>query len=305
MNVVYSFIGVMPPYVIESVKQLRLFYDGPVYIIYSDMSESIKRQLDEFKVVFVSFETVASERFNSIFKQSDFSTVAGLKERSLLFMRSYERFYLLDELIKLYNLQYVWFMELDILMYVSPNEFLPALNSKPCAYSYHRKGSFNAGIFYVKDSESLQPILDTFDTFNGGFRSEMVALDSHFHKESTDTLFPLINPCSENPLYWKDYKEFGGYLFDGAILGIYYFGLDTYHTNGKIVTRNTSVYSLKDKFLNIWKHGNLEWTKTEKGYMPYFKLTNGSELRIANLHIHSKDLSSAVSYARRACDAAT
>lgn len=305
MNVVYSFIGVMPPYVIESVKQLRLFYDGPVYIIYSDMSESIKRQLDEFKVVFVSFETVASERFNSIFKQSDFSTVAGLKERSLLFMRSYERFYLLDELIKLYNLQYVWFMELDILMYVSPNEFLPALNSKPCAYSYHRKGSFNAGIFYVKDSESLQPILDTFDTFNGGFRSEMVALDSHFHKESTDTLFPLINPCSENPLYWKDYKEFSGYLFDGAILGIYYFGLDTYHTNGKIVTRNTSVYSLKDKFLNIWKHGNLEWTKTEKGYMPYFKLTNGSELRIANLHIHSKDLSSAVSYARRACDAAT
>jgi hypothetical protein len=196
-------------------------------------------------------------------------------------------------------------MELDILMYVSPNEFLPALNSKPCAYSYHRKGSFNAGIFYVKDSESLQPILDTFDTFNGGFRSEMVALDSHFHKESTDTLFPLINPCSENPLYYKDYKEFGGYLFDGAILGIYYFGLDPYHTNGKIVTRNTSVYSLKDKFLNIWKHGNLEWTKTEKGYMPYFKLTNGSELRIANLHIHSKDLTSAVSYARRACDAAT
>jgi len=296
MNVVYSFIGTMPSYIVESVKQLRLFYDGPIYLIYSDISEPIKRQLDEFKIVFVPYSTVMSERFNSTFKQSDFSTVVGLKERRQLFMRSYERFYLLDELLKLYSLQYVWFMEVDILMYVSPTEFLPALNSKQCAYSYHREGSFNAGIFYIKDTDSLQPILDTFDTFNGGFRSEMGALYSHFYKERIDTLFPLIYPCAEDSLFWKDYKDFGGYLFDGAILGIYYFGLDPYHTNGKIVTRNTSVYSLKDKFLNIWKYGELEWVQTERGLIPYFNAKNGNRLPIANLHIHSKDLISAVSY---------
>lgn len=286
----------MPPYIVESVKQLRLFYDGPVYIIYSTISELIKHQLDDFNIIFVHYEAVTSERFNSTFTQSDFTSVEGLKDRKLLFMRSYERFYLLDELIKLYSLQYVWFMEVDILMYVSPTEFLPALNSKRCAYSYHRKGSFNAGIFYVKDSDSLQLILDTFDTFKGGFRSEMVALDSHFYKESTDTLFPLISPCEEHTLYWKDYNDFGGYIFDGAILGIYYFGLDPYHTKGKIVTRDISVYSLKDKFLNIWKHGELEWTHTERGFIPYLKAKNGTKLAIANLHIHSKDLISAVSY---------
>ena len=144
-------------------------------------------------------------------------------------------------------------MEIDNLLYVNPNKLLSTLKNKPYVYSYHREGHFNTGIFFVKNSESLQPILESFDNFKGSFRSEMIALHSHYQTNKADCLFPLIIPTpNENRLFWKDYSEFDNHLFDGAILGIYYFGLDTYHTQGKLVTKSPDIYSIKDKFLNFW-----------------------------------------------------
>jgi len=297
MNVVLSFIGEMPPYVKECVKQLRIFFKGPLYIIYSSISTPLKDELVALQATMIQYDEVKSSRFSSRFTKEKFAHVHGLKGREQLFLRSYERFFLLDELARLKNLENIWFMELDILMYEDPNKFLPALKDKPYAFAYHRPEHFNSGIFYVKNSAALQPILETLETFNGSFMSEMRALSAHYEKNPTTTLFPLIVPSGENRLFWKDYTLFDNYLFDGAIMGIYYFGLDPHHTAGKIVTKNTEVYNLKTNFLNIWNHGELTWIKHDENWIPYFRLKDTLQLlRVANLHIHSKDLISAVSY---------
>ena len=124
MNVVLSFIGKMPEYIIECVKQLRLFFKDSIYIIYDDVSNEIHQMLDNYNVIWIEYMYVKSMRFDLISDSKKFMYVENLKDREELFLRSYERFYLLDELIRLHNLKNVWFMEIDILMYVDPNIFL-------------------------------------------------------------------------------------------------------------------------------------------------------------------------------------
>jgi hypothetical protein len=300
MNVVLSFIGKMPEYIYECIKQLRLFYAGPVFVIYDDISTPLLEKLGDFNITFVPYDKVTSNHFNEKCANRPFAVVENLKDRKLLFKRSFERFYLLNELIQLHNLKHIWFMELDIMMYTSPNVFLDVLAEVPSAFAYHRTDHCNSGIFYVRDQDSLKPILEAFDNFSNGFLSEMRALYAYSQQKGVDnlTFFPLIFPTNENRLFWKDYNKFHDYIFDGAIMGMFYFGIDPIHTQGVIKTKDANVYDMKGKFMNFWNHGDLIWETNAEGLnIPYFKVKNSDKkLPIANLHIHSKDLKSAVSY---------
>lgn len=301
ISIVLSFIGPMPAYVYECIRQISAVYSETIYLIYDQIDDELLQKLEAYKVSYVPYSTVRSSRFDARFKQTDFEYIPGLKGRELLFLRSYERFYLLDELMKQKGLTSIWFMEIDNLLYVNPNRFLSVLQQKGCVYSYHRPGHFNSGIFYVNDSATLQPMLSSLDTFADGFRSEMVALHSHYNKTKKDGLFPLVIPTPDaDELFWKDYPLFDGHLFDGAILGIYYFGLDTYHTQGKIITKTPTQNAMNTRFLNIWKHGDMKWKKNSSGlFFPYFITHTKECLPIVNLHIHSKDLVAASSFTEK------
>jgi hypothetical protein len=293
MNVVLSFIGNMPKYTIECIQQLRLFFDGPIYLIYSLIDPSIKTVLDTFRIIYIDYKEVESERFNITSTNKSFCVVDRLNDRKELFKRSYERLYLLDNLLLKYNLTNVWFMEIDILMYCNPNIFTATLQLVPYVYCYHKENHCSSAILYVRDYLSLQPILDSLDQYSNGFMSEMIALNFHYSKNANDILFPLITPYTENIKYWEFYSAFHTFIFDGATIGQYLFGVDPVNNNNTI-TRNDS--SKLDGHVKIWNHGTFEWYKNNKGLnIPYFK-TDNTLVPIANLHIHSKDLISAISY---------
>jgi hypothetical protein len=298
MNVVYSFIGKMPDYVETSVKQLRLFFDGDIYLIYNDISDKIRANLESHGVKLVDYDLVKSERFFEREKKQGFEHVPRLGDRAQLFMRSYERFYLLHNLMVLHNLQNIWFMELDIMMYMNPTEILPMLDGRNMAYAYQRPKASNSGVFFVREALHLNKVLDTFDICRGDARTEMEMLWVHYMNNPDIAMFPLCStPCeSESPHFWKDHGLFGDILFDGAILGVLYFGYDAIHTGGKIVPQITNVGNVAGRFLNIWKHGELIWETNDGGLsLPYFVTKSGKKYKIANLHIHSKALSFASS----------
>jgi hypothetical protein len=293
MNVVLSFIGKMPEYVKECIKQLRLFFKGPVYLIFSDIDKSLYEILNGFNVIFINYDEVHSERFEQISNARQFSIVDSLNDRKELFKRSYERIYLLEKLMINRNLTNIWFMEIDILMYVNPNLFLKTLRES-CAYSYHKQNHCSSAILYVKDINGLLPILKSLDDYNG-FMSEMMALEHHRKNNPTDMLFPLIHKCEENELYWRNHDIFFSYIFDGATIGQYLFGVDPIHTNNTLI-RNSSEKIMDH--VKIWDHGSFEWIQNNEGlFIPYFRMKNTNDIiPVANLHIHSKDLISAVSY---------
>jgi hypothetical protein len=116
-------------------------------------------------------------------------------------------------------------MELDIMMYLNPNELLPCLEKYSMAYAYHRPDHCNSGIFFTRDLANLERLLTTMDNYlrkDGNF--EMFALHEHYLATPGIGMFPLCpTPCDEHPLFWKNYEDFEGILFDGAILSILYF----------------------------------------------------------------------------------
>ena len=299
MNVVLSFIGKMPSYIIECVTQLRLFFKDSIYIIYNDINDDIKNKLNEYNVIFIEYQTVISERFNKCKINKKFNYINGLTGREELFTRSYERFYLLEELMKNLNLKNIWFMELDIVMYADPNIFLKTLQYYPHCYCYHDASLCSGAIFYVKNIESFQPILGIYDNYNTSSVSEMSALKEYLNNNDNILLFPLITSFFENTnqiFFWENYGLFNGYIFDGAVCGQYLFGVDPFHTQNKICIKD--LISLNNgNCMNIWSH-IIEWKLNEnKLYLPYIReYPKGPLIPISNLHIHSKDLISAVSY---------
>ena len=307
INIVLSFIGKMPSYIIECVTQLRLFFKDSIYVIYNDISDEIKNKLNELNVKMIEYETVISERFNNLQKNVKFNKVNGLIGREELNKRSYERFYLLEELMKKHKLENIWFMELDIIMYVDPNIFLPTLKNYPYCYCYHDGDKCNGSIFYIKNIESFQPILKTFDTHTRNDNmTEMYSLFIHLKNNKDDMLFPLSYPSNSNKYNWMYYGLFDGYIFDGAIIGQYFFGVDPYHSSGIINKQNikdiNGLYSFND-CVKIWNY-NVEWIPNENNLLfPYIREYPRGPLKpIVNMHIHSKDLISAVSYTSKIND---
>lgn len=294
VNVVLSFVGPLPAYTLTCIRQLRYTFDGPIYLIYSDMAVDIRQQLETYSIIFVPYETVKSQRFENIAKTKSFAVVDRLKERKDLFKLSYERFYLLDSLMRQRDLEHVWFMELDIMMYHNPNQFLPILEQFTIGYTYVCEGQCSTAILYVRGSAELESLLDTLDGHSGqGFMNEMSAVYYRHLYSATDLIFPTNPVFSLAPPSSCKFKSlFGKYLFDGATMGQFLFGVDPIHTGDQVVQQDTRNIQQHHHY---WDYGKFEWHLDEQGrYLPYYRLFGYDTLYpIVNLHIHSKDLNSA------------
>jgi hypothetical protein len=291
MNVVISFIGQLPPYIVDCIKQLRLFFKGDVYLIYSDISTEMVHNLSKYNVLLVQYEEVKCDIFDETFAQSDFITAENIPERKFLFHRSYERLFLLNNLMKLYKLSNVWFMECDIMMYVDPSIFLEILQTKPYAYSYHNQDHCSLAIFYARDADSLRDLLQFFVHYRDKeLTTEMRTLYSYLCRNPDDFLFPQIYPC-DAPAPFHRYYDMFNYMFDGAALGQYNYGVDKVHSNNVITQRSSEKIGLN---LNTWLYGELEWHRRNGLLLPYFRTPHGL-IPVANLHMHSKNLAAVAS----------
>ena len=84
MNIVYAFIGTLPSYSVDTVHQMRLFYDGPIYFIVSDYSSPFVETLKtQYNVNIIRYDSVIDEDFNSLVarKYDKFAIVPSLKGR--------------------------------------------------------------------------------------------------------------------------------------------------------------------------------------------------------------------------------
>lgn len=295
MIVVHSFIGSFPAYTVDCVEQTRRFYDGPIYLIVSDMAHpSLLRLQTEFQVILVPYEEVISYDFNEIATANDhkFMKCPDLKGREQLFLRTYERYFLLYRLMIAHGLSNVLFMEVDNLLYADPREWESEMEKYALAYMYDNTSRCGAGIAFIRDAESL------------------LQLNQYMAAEIAETNEPLIHEMRTLHNYWNTYPDrvqmlptapaqpmyplaiyeniirYGETLFDVAGMGIYLGGLDPHHTEGVIQKGRRAPWSLVD-----YTPYTFDWREDAKGRrIPYLLAPNGQWLRINNLHIHSKAL---------------
>jgi len=291
LNIVYAFVGQLPKYAIESVFQTRLFYDGPIYFIISDTESEFATILKQYNVTLINYTEVLDSDFVNLVKkqQNRFCIVPELKGREKLFIYSFERFYLLHNLMQKYQLENIFFMELDNLVYEDPRIWLSQFSQKSMAYMFDNYDRASTGIAYIKNTAILKRFLQHSNNYiltDEGFINEMTALYRFWESNKSDVqLLPTLFPSESYPT--QVYETFPNYnsVFDALSMGIYMGGADTTQTNTKPIKGQKSTWGLVDytKFMYKWSRDEL------KRKAPY--IFDGDQwLKINNLHIHSKDL---------------
>ena len=222
MNLVYVFIGSLPEYAVDTVKQTRLFYTGPIYFIISDYSSQFLHVLESvYNVTIISYNSVIDYKFNTLIKSqyNKFVVVLeNLKGREKMFIYSIERFIVLHNLMKYKNLTNIFFMELDNPMYDNPLKWLANFVESDIAYMYDNNSRFAPGVCYIKDVSICKLLCDYIIYYienSTKILSEMDCLSNFYdlYKKKINML-PIHWPIS---LYPREYNN----IFDSASMKIF------------------------------------------------------------------------------------
>lgn len=299
MRIVYCFIGSLPEYIIDSVHQLRLFYqDGEIDCITNDMNSDIANTIkDKYRVNL--FPYIKDEEFYkcaTIYKDK-LPIIHDLKGRENLFIYSYDRYFALMHYMIQTNYKDILFLELDILVYDDPMKWKNqlCLHPSPIAYMYDHVKRCAGGICYVRNPEILMEFtqycihyIQTTDP-KFAYMTEMQALYGFWiNNDKKVQLLPIHWPQNGIPPETSaNYDRYHHTIFDAAALGIYLTGFDPYHTKGIIYTGLKSVLSIID-----YTPYEYDWKMDDQQRMiPYVRQNKTSEwIRINNLHVHSKQL---------------
>lgn len=297
MNIILSFIGKLPNYIIDCVHQIRCFSKSPIYIIINDDQSQYILKLINYNVNIINYDDVidliflktVDENFNK------FLIINGLGDRSHLFIRAFERFFLLHNLMKNKNLENCFFMELDNLIYDDPNNWIDKFSKSELCFMFDNIDRCSSGIMYVKQYSSLQKLLDNYMDYiknSNEFMNEMTCLYRYYesHKNEVQLLPIYWKNNSSNELAYNNIDLYNNSIFDAAAIGIFLLGEEPFHNDGKIILGKKNSASAID-----YTNEKFDWKKDYKGRnIPY--IWNGEKwLLINNLHVHSKELNSGLS----------
>jgi len=297
MFLCYAFIGKLPFYIVDTIHQARCFFDGDIYLIIDQLESPFVIQLQKYNVKIVDYNDVKSDLFKNVFEKNEnkFCIVHGLTGREKLFIYSFERFFILQNLMKKFNLHDCLFLELDNLIYYDSLKWVEQFSKSELCYMYDNDDRCSSGIMYVKDGNSLEELLNYMLTYiencSNELLNEMTVLYRYFRLKKNVQILPTywVDNALPNEAY-QNYNFYNETIFDAAAIGVYLLGNDPYHTNGIIIRNVKNVYSKID-----YTNCKFEWKLDDLGRKKPFIWNGEKWLLINNLHIHSKDLKSGLS----------
>jgi hypothetical protein len=305
MPVIYSFVGSLPLYCLDTVYQLRQFFDGEVYFIVDDYkSPYLEVLISKYNVKIIKYSDVIHSGFTKLIEEhgNKFHGTPFLEGRPNLYVHSLERFYLLYNLMVEYKLKDVLFVELDNLLYNNPIEWLEGFSKKDMGFMFDNFNRASSGIAYIKDTsilskfishcsnyvESQTPISDRTSVI-----TEMTALYTFWEANKDIVQFlPTHWNDPDQPLQsYETYDSFQNTIFDALGIGIYIGGIDHCH-DGWVPDRYKSPWAAID-----YTKYKYEWVPDEKGRKIPYLINDGKGIRINNLHVQSKELKKCFSVA--------
>ncbi len=298
MIVCYVFIGKLPSYIVENIKHTRLYFSGKIILIVDDLDSVYLREIEKYTIEVIPYRYLNDVEFITTVQEniSRFSIVEKLGDRKLLFIRSFERFYLLKNLMKMFNYTDVLFLELDMLIYFNPEDYKDYFSQKDIAFTFTDKKYICTAICYVKSVEILENLTSYFTNFikySGEFISEMTALGNWCLEPGMNEKIFYLPGLWMDERYseeiWCNYTPSIG-LFDSMGCGVEIDGPDTPHRAE-------------------WEAKGRKWWGTQVHYYEYkikeriidekrqFFIVNGEkEVKLECIHMHSKNLKRIVSY---------
>src|SRR5579872_3143647 len=246
----YSFVYVhlgnkVPEYLYDSIQQTRLFNpETEIYVVcYKEVSNEIKLNLENIKylnVVITQDLDISNEHahFLKNVKRPGFWQFAS------------ERFFYIEQVMRKYNLENVFHLESDNLLYVDLNEYIDIFkqNYPGIAATFDNDNRCIAGFMYIKNIDSIHELNNLFSGLAKFDYNDMQVI-AHFKKikpnlidnlpiipDSYKIFFPLKNNIGNIAnvpnIYSKNFELFNS-IFDAAALGQYLGGIDPIHRNSK------------------------------------------------------------------------
>jgi hypothetical protein len=300
MFISLSFIGTLPSYIIECIHQVRIYFDGEIYLMIDDIDSVYIEQLNKYNVIIENAHELETVEFNQLVNEvyHKFYICENLKGREKIFILSFGRFFLLSNLMKKKNLSDGLFIELDNLLYEDPRKWLPQFSTHQLCFMYHNYVACSSGIMYIKNKNSLDGFLEYIFTYlrtSNDFLSEMGALYEYYKLHKNEENFIQILPtywtcdATDNSipqLAYLNYDKYNDTIFDTASIGIFLLGMDPYHTNNEIVLGLTR----KEWYFLDFSNVPLEWKLDDFGRKKPYTWNGEKWLLINNLHVHSKQL---------------
>jgi len=287
MIICYSFIGKLPNYIIDTIYQARLFFKGDIYLILDDFKSPYLQKIKDFSVNLIPYKEVINNDFLDICKKrgNKIAVINGLGHRRLLFLRSMERFFLLENLMKKQNLANVLFLELDNLIYQDPNIWQGKLDDVEFTFLYDNDKRISTGLTYIKNTQSINIITENLKSYvsnEQGFISEMGG--NWLIKDKAHFLPTYWEDEKYNKMAFQNYVNFNS-IFDAASIGWYLYGSDKIHNCGRKNPWGKIDYTIH----------NYEWIKDEEGRRIPYIIKDTEKILINNLHIPCKELKPALS----------
>ncbi len=294
MFIALSFMGTLPKYIVESIHQIRCFYQDSVYLITNDLASSYLNDIVKYSVNVIDYNDVLSQEFNDIITKTynRFCIIPGLVGREELFIRSFERFFVLQNLMKIKDLTDCLYLEVDNLIYDDPYKWLPEFQKYEMCYMFDHYQRCSGGLSYIRTADSLTGFLklslDYIQTSNDMYLNEMTCLFVYYESVQAENKVQIL------PSYWTEFtvpqiatENFHVYnsLFDPLGIGCNLLGLDPFHTGGNIVKGSHNPWGL----INYTKN-QFEWKTDEEGRRRPYILYGDQWILVNNLHVHSKDL---------------
>jgi len=299
MIVCLTFIGKLPKYIIESIHQIRCYYNDEIYLIINDIDSIHIEFIKKYNVTIIDYKDVVCYNFLEVAQknQNKFCYVDGLLDRRELFIRSFERFFVLKNLLQQKELNDCLFLELDNLIYDNPYNWVDIFSKNELCYMYDNENRFSSGLMYVKNHVALDGFLECILNFinnSSEFLTEMTVLSIYYeaNKDKVEVLptFWIETETNIPPIAYLNYHKYNDSIFDALAIGCNLLGLDPFHTGGAIQTNLKAPWCAID-----YTKLSFEWKIDELGRKKPYVWNGEKWLLINNLHVHSKDLLSGLS----------
>lgn len=301
-SIVFVHIGdVLPQYLKTSLTQTRAFNkDCPIILVANEIAFK-NVDFSDLDITQITCEsliiTSEHQKFRNRSKLND-------RWRKGFWRYTSERFLYLHDLMTQFEMENVFHLENDVMLYVDLAVLLPVFKTKykGIAATFDHDRRCIPGFLYIKDPKIMLKLAKYFEEQTHlNDIDTLVQFRKEYGKDSIDNLPVIMEeytkehslgsfkyPAKDKRKYCQNIEFFGS-IFDAAAIGQYLGGKDPENGSSGPGFINEAC-AFNPSLLSY------EWLLDDEGRKVPFAQYAKKKFRINNLHIHSKKLSNFTSY---------
>ena len=283
MNFVLVALGKIPEYLNDCIYQIKKTQKkSKIFLLINKDSEYKNKNC---KIIFVE-KLKKSKEHNLFIKKS---RLAKDSYRNFFWKYSIERLYYIDNFLNKENLNNVFHIENDVLLFQDLRLIFNKIKSYNFASVRDGVNRVIGSVIFIKNKRISKKVVQISNKYLN--QNDMKILSHLDYKIANSINLPIgedLNFIKKS----KNYKTIQKipFIFDAAAIGQYIDGPHRKKLINRIIPGVKSLFKTNDGFANAETNLKIfDWKIKWKNKKPY-KEENNKLIPIANLHIHSKNL---------------